>query len=279
MKMALCISGETRTWNLFDNQETIEGQLGHALGHDWMVKHWRALGWDIDVYGHTWDYCEYPEETDNIQFKKLTISNKDTEIGDWIRQDVLSRAVLHAKDFKDYPSPTTEFLIEESKAAWGQIFSNCLCMEQIDDFDEYDLVVRSRWDLCIEYPNSMEPVISHYDDMTFFIKNYSNMMHLFVKSNGFVDGCNLLLVGNSWQFFKDKFDISEDTFFCVTSGNAFINILKNKTWKQELHNLIEEVPLLKRCCSHDLWAVLWKGCSMIGYYGLPPVICLFREEN
>ena len=125
MLIAICVSGETRDHN--------------SRWHDWLSdvkKCFDVEDGHIHFYGHTWIHSERPQ-SESI-FKNLSITSQH-EIENWVLQDPKKR---HVKTGKEIPQ---DLQMQATKAAYGQLWSNHLCMKLVP-LNRYDLVIRYRWD-------------------------------------------------------------------------------------------------------------------------------------
>jgi hypothetical protein len=136
-KVAICISGETRTFNTKSYQElkTLTEKLS-------------VRGFEFDFYGHTWDHCEDPDPS-LLPFKKI-IKEPLSIIDKWVMAEFLTRAFFDRKypikvSQRQDPEKIVDFYLQASRAGYGQLISAFNCFKLID-IDQYDLVIRARWD-------------------------------------------------------------------------------------------------------------------------------------
>ena len=132
MKIALCISGETREYNKYFAPTSL-------------IQYLRSKGCTVDIYGHTWSDCVVPEETDTIKFKELLIEDQAI-IDRWVDKNP-------NKHGWDTPRPANmqadEWfgrLYHNTRIHIGQHIGGIHCLRMPDE-NEYDLYVRWRWDL------------------------------------------------------------------------------------------------------------------------------------
>jgi hypothetical protein len=184
MKIALCISGETREYNQF-------------FGPDTIVTYLRSRGYQVDVYGHTWEHCENPRRSSVFDFKKLQIDNQDVLIRDWVNVDPSARLWGHNLD--DF-----EASLLETRKRIGQHVGGLISL-QMPPVDTYDLVVRWRWDLqvsrwFIDRPEVMDYLVGSQFD---FCNGRNTHNH------------NMAMTSNNSWINKD-FTSIEDVFFILT---------------------------------------------------------------
>jgi hypothetical protein len=132
MKIAFCISGETREHNKF-------------YGPDSMITYLMELGHTVDVFGHTWDHCEAPKSS-LYNFKLLQIDNQHKLISDWTNVDLINRAWF--AESTEVSNGVIQSL-DITNAKIGQHVSGWKCL-QMPHTDQYDVFYRWRWDLTLD---------------------------------------------------------------------------------------------------------------------------------
>ena len=135
MKIALCISGETREYNKYFAPTSL-------------VQYLRSKGCTVDIYGHTWSHCIAPEETDTIKFKELLIEDQADIIDRWVDEnpnkhgwDTPRFAHMHADEWFGKLYHNTRMHIGQHVGGFHSL--------RMPDENEYDLYVRWRWDLAL----------------------------------------------------------------------------------------------------------------------------------
>lgn len=238
MKIALCISGESRDFNKFHAPETIITRLMEKGHH-------------VDVFGHTWTHCDIPNSTDVINFKDLLIEDQDSIISKWVLEDPEKRGWPG-----DYNSQ--EEMLERTKARCGQHVSGIKCL-QMPNTDDYDVFIRWRWDLMIS--DNLQKVSDEFLDMHYhpwfdFVKDHEDPVAL--------TSCN------SW--ITPYYPSIEDThyFFNKHAHKEIkqMNILKNIEFLWTTADGIGYVSF------HTLWNYLLLECARI-HIGtqLPNITC------
>jgi len=132
MKIALCISGETREYNQY-------------LGPTSFINYLRSKGAEVDIYGHTWKHCGVPDESDTIKFKKLVIEDQKV-IDDWVDLNPMKNGWDTEKEPHVSSDEWFREVYHNTRVKIGQHIGGFNCL-RMPDPDEYDIVIRWRWDL------------------------------------------------------------------------------------------------------------------------------------
>ena len=132
MKIALCISGETREYNQY-------------LGPTSFINYLRSKGAEVDIYGHTWKHCGVPDESDTIKFKKLVIEDQKV-IDDWVDLNPMKNGWDTEKEPHISSDEWFREVYHNTRVKIGQHIGGFNCL-RMPDPDEYDIVIRWRWDL------------------------------------------------------------------------------------------------------------------------------------
>ena len=143
MKIAVCLSGETRNFN-----RVLEMDRRGPLN---FINELKKFYPDVDIFGHTWKHCEKPNES-IVKFEKLLIQDQSM-IDDWVKEDFLNRAYSNRDGWNKQnrlsemsPEEFVKIHLERSRAAYGQVFSAFKCFREVP-LDRYDVIIRYRWDL------------------------------------------------------------------------------------------------------------------------------------
>ena len=135
MKIALCISGETREYNKF-------------FGPSVFVEYLRSKGCTVDIYGHTWKHCnEVPLETDIIKFKELVIEDQAV-IDRWVDENPNGHGWDTPRPAHMQADEWFGRLYHNTRVKLGQHIGGFTCL-RIPDYNNYDLCIRWRWDLTL----------------------------------------------------------------------------------------------------------------------------------
>lgn len=141
MKVAVCISGQTRDFN--KNKEIILNDLESLFGDH-----------EYDLYGHTWSDCEKP---DDMSIFKVFAQTDQNIISDWVKEDIQTFGTFY--DWNDMPEYVEilnkdtgylQFICDRSKGRLGQTLSAHECFKLVPH-NSYDIIVRYRWDILINY--------------------------------------------------------------------------------------------------------------------------------
>jgi len=137
LKIAFCISGETRN---FGDKEF--SNVHYPVFIDTL----RNLGHDVDLYGHTWTHCNI-SQINKKEFVNFKIQDQQV-IDNWIKQDLFVR---HANKVPvDISNFDIEDIAKKGRAVYGQTWGFWECVNLIESIDQYDILIRYRWDLGFE---------------------------------------------------------------------------------------------------------------------------------
>ena len=144
-KVALTISGQTRSYNREARKHLSK-----------FINMMEDRGYDIDLYGIAWDDNEMPDnKEDFVKLKTLSqdklrhyIRKNASEMGSMIiskdNDPDLSDAFIEKIDgLATKIERETEFSVKRLAQVWGAFEA----IHLIDDIEEYDLIMRWRWDL------------------------------------------------------------------------------------------------------------------------------------
>ena len=159
MRLAICISGETRSWGEYPSKNLA-----------YFISTLEKAGHEVDVFGHTWDHCEQPSQ-EHVKFKKLVITDQDV-IDEWVKEDWINRISLSHELCESYgydqynheafdmakikyenlsDDARTEIL-NSSRVGYAQFISAWTSFNLPDD--TYDMYLRWRWDLIFSNTDS-----------------------------------------------------------------------------------------------------------------------------
>lgn len=142
MKIAVCVSGQTRRHNFYKDKWLED--LNELFGPN-----------NCDLYGHTWRGQPAPHYM-NL-FKGYTCDDQDM-IKTWVDKNPFQR-MYHNQAWLDNPEYRDmmkdgrwyEHALDATVRAYGQYWSALLCFKQIEQ--DYDIIVRYRWDIGINKTN------------------------------------------------------------------------------------------------------------------------------
>lgn len=202
MKIAVCLSGETRNYNhdLLDTDRQGPMDFVNQLKQHFDV---------VDIFGHTWSHCGKP--VNRHDFKKFRQDDQKV-ITDWVAQDFVNRTYTDGgngnfnsiNQLNDLgPVAFIDAYLNKSKAIYGQTWSAAECFELVP-LDEYDIVIRYRWDLV------------HDGNSKFFEATVVNRI-LWLKNSDVVHNPTLVSTCNSHIQTNNPHAIAhiEDTFFIM----------------------------------------------------------------
>jgi len=149
MKIAICISGETRGYNYVTETGRNKPEAYYLRQFmDMLLSYMPEV--ELDIYGHTWDHCKKPN-TSLINFKKLEITNQKALIDKWTRKNFLTRVWTQESFMPElYAGEELQFIencLEMTRRKYGQVFGAFAAYNMIEDPSQYDAVIRWRWDI------------------------------------------------------------------------------------------------------------------------------------
>jgi hypothetical protein len=198
MKVAICLSGETRIFNRYVQK------------FNNLISQSKQEGITVDLYGHTWDHCDIDFETGLL--KQLKIENQKV-IDDWVKEDFIKRTYYDPADLIPVDKDFISLNIDRSRKVYGQMFSGITSLQMPDD--SYDLYIRARWDT-IPMSSNFDPIffkmLTTKQELAriYTLENYAhaqdNRIHF--KINDTVFGINKpawsLLMTDTWEVVLDK---------------------------------------------------------------------------
>jgi len=214
MKIALCISGETREYNKYH-------------GPDHFITLLLELGHTVDVFAHTWEHCEHPV-TGLYQFKKLVIDNQQELIGIWSASDPQNLSWSDMLDSPPYPLKVTCEKI-------GQHVSGIKSL-QLPETTDYDVFFRWRWDLEVQsqwLEKQRDWIDTLYNPWVEWIGSNNNDSFCITENSGWIARYN-------WSI--------QDTNFML--NKIAHTQIKAKSWQTMIANVWGQVG---KCSYHTLW--------------------------
>lgn len=222
MKIAICVSGETRDFNKILKDPSHRSVLDFA-------DDLRQIFTKVDIYAHTWAHCEYPERGDMI--KSLSIDDQIV-IDNWVSGDFLNRAFpsKNTVSFSDY--------LLASRNAYGQVFSGFRCFGLVP-VNEYDVVIRFRWDLeCV-------------GDLEFIKKVFVPIVEkLAVTDKDITRGVGTADITIESSQHQTR-TVIQDSFFMLNSrGHDYITA---QSIEDKLEDIFQSYPGNEKTATHNLW--------------------------
>lgn len=187
MKVAITISGQTRSYNR------------DAKDHlDVFIERLGKRGWEFDLYGIVWDDNEMPKNPEDFVVLETRSQN---DLKDYIRDNfsTMSSPVATMEDDSDMKQEWVDYIdslpntiekeIEWSRKRLAQVWGAFEAVDLIDDPDQYDMVMRWRWDL------------------GWYVKGVDNIMMRDEGNNGiimdhYIDQF-LEVIDDEWEDFQD----------------------------------------------------------------------------
>lgn len=258
MKVAITISGQTRSYNR-DARDHLDVFM------EIMNK---RHGWTFDLYGIVWEDCEMP--CDPEKFKVLETRNQQ-DLKDHIREhySVLSSPIATKDDDPDLKDEWIEFIdslpnqfekeIEWSNRRLAQVWGAFEAVDLIDDLDEYDMIIRWRWDLGFYVKgvdNIMEReegnngiILDHYIDQMIEVlreewEEFQERPTVFFA--GFAKSPSIML--NDVIYLEDQFMIFNKMVCRAIQESDNFEVLRFN-WNNELH--------FNRLGEHTLWTKIF----------------------
>lgn len=234
MRIAVCLSGETRTFNL--------KKEGHRNPADF-IDELKKFCPQVDVYGHTWAHCEEPV-TERFVFAALMMEDQNI-ISEWVKEDFVNRAYSNRSGWNQQvklsdmtPEEYVEKSLARSRQAYGQVFSGFKCFSMVP-VNYYDVVIRYRWDL------------EHIGDTEHFEKTVVRKIKWLVEkqAQGYPFG---VATSNSWIGSGHPPTVTmEDTFFMINAlGHEY---LISTTIQEKLETVFEQAWGNEKSEAHSLW--------------------------
>lgn len=263
MKIGISISGQTRDFN--------------DEGTQWDSLYELFEGHDISFVGHTWDYCQTPNNVETFRHFEKT---SDNDISTWAIQD-LSR-VPYKTSWNNNPdwinalesdNGIIEIMKKNSIGAFAQTrsFDYTLRYFQQNQSD-FDYFIRWRWDSRIgdgEYDSINQQIFKRH------LNNWMNKTEDFATE--YARGDVLAMIPGS-----SRRSLRHDT--CFAFNKTIVNNLTQNSYFNNLQRAIVqrksfEPYITNTITAHELWyeyLTLYDACIT---YMLPKVICINSNPN
>ena len=270
MKIAICISGETRgfNWESDDNSHLPEG---YELQNFINLLEEKYPGVDVHIYAHTWDHCKLPNK-DLFNYKKLEVTSQK-EIVDWVSERFCRRAYQNRMDFDKRvtlkelgPEAYVNTVLETSKNNYAQLWGAFKAYNLLRDVsEEYHAVVRWRWDNGIPDENlHMLPKFWEEWDRE-IIWNHDG------HDEGFT-----LMQGMSHYTFVQPGMLAPDDIIFVHNEQAS-KILRNVDFPNTMDNMIYAQMGPEKYSNHTAWGYTFEHINIgIGSFKMPTCVQLAR---
>jgi hypothetical protein len=288
MKIAICISGQTRDWHDYPSKNLA-----------YFISTLEAAGHEVDVFGHTWSHCIPPSE-EHVKFKKLIIDDQ-VIIDDWVKQDWANRLTLNdtlcdlfnydTYDQGAFDMTTLEYdnlsddhinkILQYCRAGYGQHVSGWKSFQLADD--GYDMYLRWRWDLVFTKDNS----IASSDQYRYLIDYWAPYLQDIITSFHSVsysstDNINILFGGNT--IIHNAYSACVDDIFFGFSllAKQKINAIDIfdaiDTCFDPIHN--DGFPYINKALYHTFWT--WCMTDLIEMEGvckLPGCVSMTHQDT
>lgn len=259
MKIAICISGETRDWDDYP-----------SLNLEYFINKLENDGHGVDVYAHTWKHCELPR-SDRVKFKELLIEDQE-HLVDWIKEDWINRIDVPESyceilsydgmnhddfdfkliDFENLSDDQINEICEFSRRSYGQHVSGWRSFQLSNS--GYDVYLRWRWDLVftLQHEDMNNNDYRYYLDMNYFhIINSMNNLNTLTDST--IDNLGVMFAGAIIYRLKTE-PCVEDTHF------IFSNHTKQQIDNTNIYDLLDVLfdydKTLMKLGPHSIWTWL-----------------------
>lgn len=247
MKLAISVSGETRLYNNEYNLQQFHVALDKLFGK-----------YEYDLYGHTWNRCEVPQDITSYTVFEQTDDNEIWEqlvkpnFFDFVPYRDEWQQLSEYQRIESDPKQFIEFCKKTSIGAYAQIWSWDKTIKQIfPRISEYDGVVRWRWDSNIEEGDELidqKIFLAQEQIHDFLTKRESYDSQQYTGHNHVLTECPSNLHSNTMQ----------DTFFIV-DRMGIINMNRQSIVKSLGSAIRNSLPV--RYTAHELW---WQYLETVG---------------
>lgn len=268
MKIAICISGETRGFNWTDDNNSNMPE-GYELQNFINLIEEQYPKVEVDIYAHTWDHCKQPNK-DLFNYKKLEVTSQ-REIVDWISERFARRAYQNRMDFdkrvvlKDLgPEAYTNTLLEVSKNNYAQQWGAFKAYNLLKDVDEkYQLVIRWRWD---------NGIPEHTMDM---LPRFWKAWDQILQNPDEDQGVTLFQSMSLYHFVQPGVLAPEDIFFIHNEPAS--QILREISFPVLLDNIIYQQKGPEKYANHTLWGHVFQHANIgVGSFDMPTCVQIAR---
>lgn len=260
-KVAICFGGESKNFNQLAYYDI--KKLTDILS---------LRGFEFDYYGHTWDHCELPD-TNLLNFKGFKQESQKI-IDNWVMEEFVTRAFFDRKYWKPISDPTelVDFHLKFSRDRYGQLVSSyaSLCMPNPDN---YDLIIRARWDCKFDIQNDYE------------IEILLRGMNSLVELNNENQEARCLAPSDTkisprdWSKRGNRQLIILGDFFFVFNKLAAYELQKNTSFEliEKINSIIPKTH--HNLGGHQLWAEALGSCAFQIDTLLPNIFEVYRIQD
>lgn len=260
-KVALTISGQTRSYNR-------EARKHLSKFIDMM----EDRGYEIDLYGIVWDDNEMP---DNVgDFVKIEKRSQQV-LRDFIRKNIseMGSMIISKQNDPDLSdsfiekinglATKTEREIEFSVKRLAQVWGAFEAIQLIDNVEDYELIIRWRWDLGF-YVKGVDSIVenndfnknllnAHFDGLNEVIQETEDdrMNRSYALFMGYAKLVNAKSEMNS-IYLEDQFMIFNTMLAATIQSLDTLDILRYH---------FSQLPYSQRLGEHTLWTYIWKSIA------------------
>lgn len=234
MKIAIAMSGETRSYNEF-------------RGPDALIHKLEDMGHTVDIYGHTWKHCEIPDDADS--FKNFIYEDQQV-LDDWIKEDFMLRAWSNenwnpsCKLSEMSADDWVNKILAESRKKFGQHFGGLRCIHSVPT-NEYDAIIRWRWDITFQDDSLNAP--------DYLKKGFFDYIERLPRKND--EGFPIMLAGcNSWSRAFERITF-EDTHW-IFNKSAHAKFVETATPEDKLDYVFKHGTPDGKMSYHTFWTEL-----------------------
>jgi len=260
-KVAITISGQTRSYNT-------EAKRHLKTFIDMM----EDRGYDIDLYGIVWDDNEMPDNESD--FVKIETRSQD-DLRDFIRRHIseMGSMIISKKHDPDLSDSFIEYIdglptktekeIEFSVKRLAQVWGAFEAIQLIEDIEEYELIIRWRWDLGF-YVKGVDSIIQKNDFNKTVLRSYfDGLNEVIEETEEDRESRSYILFMGYAKLFNAKNEMSqmylEDQFMILnTIAAASIQTVDTLDLLRYHYSTL---PYGQRLGEHTLWTQIWKSLA------------------
>lgn len=248
MKIAVCFSGETRTFN---EETTIQERWG--IFESLLTQ---SGDHSVEYYGHTWEHCE-PPVFSYIDDVKLTVTDQ-AEIDEWVADDLIWRTTYkqawrYDTDYQQMnASQRHDHYLAMSRCGYGQVVSTVKCLNSIDH-GKFDLIIKTRWDVELQD--------GYIESLVKTVQNIYN--EVWPAASGAHEGGYLMnSTVSDWATGTNTDSTPEDYLFILQGKSEAHQAVTQMEWKEIISDTLNWRTDDSTPTSHSLWALVFQKWSL-----------------
>lgn len=261
MKIAICVSGQTRNHNTYSSRWLED--INHLFAD-----------YEYDLYGHTWVGQPKPVTSRFREpFKGLCFDDQ-TIIDDWVKRDHITNG-FYDKAWSDNPEwknivkdgKAFDHILATSRMAYGQFVSTFLCMQQVKG--DYDAVVRYRWDIGLRDRN----ISRLQEDIELFVGNRSKHFSELVHRDPDATMPNEIAYAGSWADVMVSYPFIDNQYvpdYMFVFDKKILDIVKSIQWPD---------ILIDKPQAHSGWTKVFKALKLITIAGMQDKFTLLEDRD